>query len=242
MSIHVRVVTPVTTCDPLTLDSLQRLARSDLVLTTVEIEKGPPSIESEYDEALAVPDTLRRIVEAERQGVHAVVIDCMGDPGLRAARELVSIPVLGPAEVSLHTAAMLGEGFSIVTVLEKLRPLFVRMARMYGVTERVKSVRSINIPVLELSNNPSILTKSLCDESLRAVRDDGAAVIVLGCTGFVGLADAISAFLRAETGIRIPVIDPLPLTVLTAAAWVGAGISQSQCSYRPEVFNGVERV
>jgi allantoin racemase len=231
MSVHVRVVTPVTTHDPQTLACLERLSRPGLVLTAVEIETGPPSIESEHDEAMAVPDTLRRIVEAEREGVDAVVIDCMGDPGLRAARELVSIPVLGPAEISLHTAAMLGEAFSVVTVLERIRPLFVRLARNYGVADRVSSLRSIGVPVLELGSDVNHLTRLLCDESLRAVREDGASVIVLGCTGFVGLAQAIADFLRAETGNRIPVIDPIPLAVLAAVAWVTTGISHSQVSY-----------
>lgn len=35
---------------------------------------------------MSVPDTILRIVEAERDGVDAVVIDCMGDPGRRARR------------------------------------------------------------------------------------------------------------------------------------------------------------
>jgi allantoin racemase len=233
MSIHIRLVTPVTTQDPETVKALERLARPDLVLTVVEIENGPSSIESEYEEAMAVPDTLRLIVEAERQGVDAVVIDCMGDPGLRAARELVAIPVLGPAELSFHTAAMLGERFSVVTILERVRPLVMRKARMYGVADRLSSIRSVGIPAIELRSDSSQVTQSLCNESLLAVRNDDAAAIVLGCTGFVGLADTIADFLRAETGLRIPVIDPIRLTVLTAATWVSAGISHSQSSYPP---------
>lgn len=242
MSIHIRVVTPVTTHDPQTLASLERLTRPGLVLTAVEIERGPPSIESEYDEALAVPDTLRRIVEAERDGIDAVVIDCMGDPGLQPARELVSIPVLGPGQLSLHTAAMLGESFSFITVLERIRPLFARMARNYGVWDRVSSFRSIGIPVLELGSDMNRLTRCLCDESLRAVREDGASVIVLGCTGFVGLANDIAVFLHAETGIRIPVIDPIPLAILTAAAWVTTGISHSQASYPAVPWQGAASI
>ena len=37
------------------------------------IEKGSSSIESSYDTAFSVPDTLRKIIEAEEKGYQAVV-------------------------------------------------------------------------------------------------------------------------------------------------------------------------
>ena len=58
----------------------------------------------------------------------AVVIDCMGDPALGAAREATSIPVLGPAQTSMHLAALLAHSFSIVTVLDSVVPLLEDLA------------------------------------------------------------------------------------------------------------------
>lgn len=229
--IHIRLVTPVTVQDPRTLESLRALSDASLTLDAVEIESGPCSIESEYDEAMAVPDTLRKIVDAEREGVDAVVIDCMGDPGLQLARELVSIPVLGPAEVSFHTAAMLGSLFTFVTVLDSVRPLFLKLARSYGVLDRVASFRSVNVPVLEVTSNLERLQQQLCEHSLAAVQEDRASVIVLGCTGFVGLADSVEGFLKRELRMYIPVIDPIPLSISTAAAWVTAHLTHSRRTY-----------
>ena len=45
-----------------------------LTISRVEISRGPASIESAFDDMLAVPDTVAKIIEAERDGVHAVVI------------------------------------------------------------------------------------------------------------------------------------------------------------------------
>src|SRR5690348_6350752 len=43
-----------------------------------------------------------RCAAAERDGFDAVIIHCFVDPGLRAARDRVGIPVIGPGEVTLR--------------------------------------------------------------------------------------------------------------------------------------------
>src|SRR6201996_6508838 len=69
---------------------------------------GPASIESHYDEALAVPGVLAAVRDGERAGASAHVIACFGDPGLAAARELATRPVVGIAEAGMNLAAVLG--------------------------------------------------------------------------------------------------------------------------------------
>src|SRR3546814_4706331 len=83
----------------------------------------------------------------------AVIIDCMGDPGLKAAREVVSIPVLGPSETAMHLAAMLGHRFSIVTVLDSVVPMIDNLAKLYGMADKLASIRVIDIPVLDLESD-----------------------------------------------------------------------------------------
>lgn len=226
MRIHVRVVTPVTTRDERTYELARELQSPGVTIDAVEIAEGPPAIETEADDARAVPGTVQRIVEAQRDGVDAVVIDCMGDPGLEAARRLVSIPVLGPCQVSLHTASMLSEHFSVVIVQETTCSMLMKLAMRYGVVDRLASVSSIDVPVLELESNPDRVQALLCEHALRAVREQGADVIVLGCTGFLGLADAIGRYLHEKTGDYVPVIDPMRLSILTAVTWVRARLRQ----------------
>jgi allantoin racemase len=48
-------------------------ARPDTELSVVSVDQGPASIESRYDTAMAVPDTVTKIVQAEKDGMDAVV-------------------------------------------------------------------------------------------------------------------------------------------------------------------------
>lgn len=238
----IHLITPVTTKGIRNLDEIAHLTGPDLSFTHSLLDRGPPSIESEYDEALAVPDTIVKAIEAERAGADAIIIDCMGDPGLKPAREVVKIPVLGPAESSMHLAAMLGQKFSVVTVLNSVRPMLTNLARIYGVYEKLASVLVVDIPVLELEERFAEVQQRLAETALVAVERDGADVIVLGCTGFLGCADAIGRHL-ATAGYDIPVIDPIPATACMAEAVVKAGLRHSKRTYaapRPKTIIGFD--
>ncbi|ASK89311.1 aspartate/glutamate racemase family protein [Sphingorhabdus sp. SMR4y] len=228
MRIH--LITPIVTEGIRTLDDVAALNSADLSITQSLIASGPVSIECEFDEALSVPGIVEEAIAAERSGADAIIIDCMGDPGLKAAREVVSIPVLGPSETSMHLAAMLGHKYSVVTVLDSVVPMIENLAKIYGTNEKLVSVRVINIPVLELEAAPERLMGELAKASLAAVEEDGAHAIVLGCTGFLGCAEAISAELEAKNH-NLPVIDPIPATVCVAAGIVRAGLTHSKRSY-----------
>lgn len=54
-------------------ETVSAAARPDTELTMAWLDRGPASIESRYDKALAVPDTITKIVQAERDGMDAVV-------------------------------------------------------------------------------------------------------------------------------------------------------------------------
>ncbi len=230
MQTRIELITPVLSQGVGGVDDLAALARPDLTVSQVFIERGPASIESDFDDALCVPDVIRKAIEAERGGASAIVIDCMGDPGLHACREVVAIPVVGPCQATLHAAAMLGHRFGYVSVMNRLRPVIGRMVAEYGLREAYASFRAVDIPVLQLGDDRKRLVHALTKQALAAVLEDGAEVIVLGCTGFIGCAAAIREGLL-ESGVDVPVIDPIPLAVHTADALVRAGISHSKRTY-----------
>ena len=111
---------------------LMQLKAPGTELTVVNPEHGPVSIESAYDEALAIPPTLALIKQAEQDGYDAAVIACFSDPGLHAARELVSIPVIGIQEATLHVAAQLGFRFTITTTFPKRVPAKIEAVKANG--------------------------------------------------------------------------------------------------------------
>ena len=231
MTIRIRLVTPITTEGFRPPEDAASLASEGVDVSFVNIDAGPASIECDYEIMLAQPATIARIVEAERQGADAVVIDCMGDPGLFGARECVSIPVLGPMQTAMGVAAMMGHKFSVVTVLRRTVPMIETQAAIYGMTSKLASARSVDIPVLELDKDLAATQRALISEARKAVLEDGADTIIFGCTGMLGCAEAVHEGLRKD-GLNVPVIDSVPTAVNVAAALVRSKLSHSKQAYR----------
>jgi len=211
--------------EEITRKELEAARRKDVEISVVSIDKGPASIESAYDEEIAAPWILERIKEAEEKGFDAAIIDCMGDPALQAAREIVSIPVIGPCQASMAIASTLCDKFSVVTVLRSVLPLFRRLAKEYGFESKVASVRSVEVPVLELEEKRSEVKARLLAESKKAVEEDEAGAIILGCTGMIGMAREL------QEALGIPVIDPAVASMKLAESLVDMKISHSKLVY-----------
>ncbi len=226
-----RIITPITTHGFASMDEFLPLIRSDTELSHVEIEHGPASIESDFDEMLATPATVARIIEAERDGMDAVIINCMGDPGMQAGREAVRIPVIGPCEATMHMASMLGHTFSVITVMTSLRRQFENQAKVYGVRDKLASVRGVEIPVLDLESDRNRLVQALAGEAQQAVEQDGAHVMLFGCTGMIGAAHAVEEELAARGYPDVPVIDSMVWAVKLAEAMTDMGLRHSKMSW-----------
>lgn len=229
---HIRVINPVITTrwEEDTRRTYAAAARADTEVSVVSLDWGTASIESYRDEALVVPDILAKVVQAAQDRVHAVIIDCMADPGLFAARELVSIPVVGPAQASMHLAATLGHRFSVLTVFEHDNPAVEDLVARYGLSTRLASVRAFNIPVLALDEDIEETVAVLINLSERAVQEDGAHVIVPGCTGLAGLAPRIQTGL-AERGCEVPVLDPPSVAMKLAESLIDLGQTHSKRTF-----------
>ncbi|MBK0419777.1 hypothetical protein JD276_12110 [Leucobacter sp. CSA1] len=80
----------------------------------------------------------RQAFEAERQGYDAFVIGTSQDPGLREARALAGIPVLGYGETSFHVAAMTGHDFAIVGFIPELAEPLAENVAAAGLQHRFR--------------------------------------------------------------------------------------------------------
>jgi allantoin racemase len=229
---HIRVINPVITTHwaEETRRTYAAAARNDTQVSVVSLDWGTASIECYRDEALVVPDILTKTVEAERAGVHAVIIDCMGDPGLYAARELVSIPIVGPAQACMHLASILGHRFSVLSIFDQDVPMVEDQVARYGLPTKLASTRAINIPVLDLRGDVEVTVQALIDAGEKAVREDGAHVLIPGCTGMAGLAPRIQGGL-AERGCEVPVLDPPSVAIKLAESLVDLCQSHSKRTF-----------
>jgi allantoin racemase len=185
-------------------------------------EAGPVSIEGHYDEAVSAMALLDEIRKGEAEGVDGYVIACFGDPGLLAAREVATGPVLGIAEAAMHAASFLATGFSVVTTLGRTKIIARHLAHAYGMAHFCRNIRACELEVLALEDEGSDARAIITAECLRARDEDGAGAIVLGCGGMADLAKAI------EREVGVPVIDGVTVAVKFVEALVGCGLGTSK--------------
>ena len=185
-------------------------------VSAVTSAMGPASVESHYDEALAVPGLLAAVRDGERGGADGHVIACFGDPGLAAAREIAAGPVVGIAEAAMHLATYLGRSFSVVTTLSRTVGHTLDLVRGYGFARACAGVHACEVPVLDLASADA---RAAVAKACAAARDaDRCDVIVLGCAGMTDLAAVISA----ELGV--PVVDGVAAAVKTVESLVALGL------------------
>jgi allantoin racemase len=201
----------------------------DMDIDVVNLSKGPASIESHYDEILAAYHVVELVVQAEKQGIDGVFVDCFGDPGVDASRELVRIPVVGGFQPAVLTASIIAGKWSVVTVLQSVVPMINDLARKLGVEKNMVSVRDINTPVLELTDK-GLMERRLRESIEKAVHQDGAEAIVLGCTGMLGLADRLEKDM-AKRGVPVPVIDPTASAIGFLEMLIRCNVTQSFLTY-----------
>jgi allantoin racemase len=231
-NMRIRVITPTTTAEFLAESEREfgLVVGPRTVLSHVLLDHGPVSIESEYDEAMALPDMLQKVRQAEADGMQAIIINCASDPGIDAARELVSIPVIGVAQASFSLAAQLSQRFSVIAILERDRPDLDRMFRLYGVLDRVASIRVMDIPVLQLFTDRDKAIKAMSDAAFLAVREDRAEAITFDCTGLSNIIPEIARRLSAA-GFNVPVINPVAAAMKLAESLVELGLCHSKVTY-----------
>ena len=152
----------------------------------------------------------------------AIVIACFDDPGLLAAREVSCAPVLGIAQSAIQVAMLISARFSIITTLPRSVPVIEDLVQAYGACQACRKVRSVDLPVLALESAPDEAFARLVAEGRKAMVEDGAEAIVLGCAGMAEMCASLS-----ET-LGLPVIDGVVAAVKLAEALASGGFATSK--------------
>lgn len=197
--------------------------------TEVSVEAvtaGPFSIESTIEDYMVVPELLKLLHKVQTK-YDAAVIGCFGDPGLRPARELVNIPIIGPFEASVLFASMMGDDFNVLTVLDEIIPLLRSVMREMEVESRCTSVRTLGIPVLELASDEEKTLKVMIEISQQITREDRPASIILGC-----MSEAFLLFdEKMQPSVDVPIINPAKVAMKTAEMFASLKMTHSGVSY-----------
>tara|TARA_A100001037_G_scaffold87171_1_gene79168 strand:+ start:967 stop:1662 length:696 start_codon:yes stop_codon:yes gene_type:complete len=189
--------------------------------------KGMPSIEGYYDEVFVVPPMIEALTPMAGE-IDGVVVGCFDDTGVDALRAFLDVPVVGICQAAMYAASMISTGFSVVTTLRRSVAIIEDLAIRYGMERNCRRVRAAEIPVLALEEEGGEAREKIKAEILRALKDDGCEVVILGCAGMADLM----AWLTKETGV--PIIDGVAAGVKIVEALVGAGITTSKIgAYAP---------
>lgn len=177
--------------------------RPDTAVDILSLPPGPRPRHLRYHayEALVMADIVTAVYRyaADYDGF---VIGCFYDLALREAREVSGKAIVtAPCQSSLAIASHLGNNFSVLVGASKAIAKMSENIRGYGYGHRLRSMRSLNMNVLDFQAQADRALEAMLREGRCAVAEDGAEVIILGCSAEVGFHQT----LQRELGV--PVID-----------------------------------
>lgn len=181
---------------------LTKYKDEDTEVNVISMPRGPKHLEYLYYQNIASHEILKSIKVAEKNGYDAAVIGCFDDPVLYTAREICeTMFVTGPGESAMKIATTLGERFSIIVGRDKWISQINENVCKYGFANKLASFRSLGLGVLELQQDPVFTAQRMREEIQKAIKDDKAEVILLGCTMEFGF------FEELQEEFNIPIID-----------------------------------
>ena len=202
-----------------------------------------------YLEYLETGEVLKNVGRAVREGYDAFLIGNIADPGLREAREIANMPVLGLCESAMHVACMMGANFSFVTINEKFTPRVVENVHRYGLTARFAGANRMSVERLTdlgAGFEPGPAQDRLVEQFMAAAKkntDAGAEVVI--AAGGVVMALLAGADIY-ETPDGVPILNGITNLVKLAEAAVkmdrimGGRFISKKCLYAPPPADQIE--
>lgn len=239
--IRILLINPVGT-DYMLASMRELIDQADLPGVEVDVEdlaEGVPPTAFLPLPNVSYNQILSAAMGAEVRGYDAVVVSCAADPAVAVAKTITRIPVTGPMEAALHTAAALGGRLGVITAKlapgpNEHQPATVNWLREliqnYGMWHRFAGVRSVH-PEHPLGteaeellrHDPAALRAAIQSGMAKAVADPGvklaielieqdeATSIAFACTQWGGLLGPV------REAVDVPVIDPVIDTIRYAA-------------------------
>lgn len=197
------------------------------------LDYGSISVESEYDVAMATPDILKKIKEAEENGYDGVFVSAFDEIAVRAGRELVNIPVLGAFDATILTALGLADKLCIISYFEEVIPQFEMRLRVLAVSpDKFTPIRVVRMLVEEIIPQKEKALERLFEESVKAIEEDKAQCIILGNTEMTIVAEELDEKLK-NAGYDIPLVDPNFAAIQMLESYIRMGLKQSRVTYAP---------
>jgi Asp/Glu/hydantoin racemase len=203
-----------------------RVAAPGTELITATARFGASYIETEAEAAVAAHATLDALAE-HAAACDAAIIAAFADPGLEGARAMLEIPVVGIAQAAMATASLLGNRFSLVSISQRMIPLFRVCVERNGMASRLASIRMVERPVRDIAAARVELAAPLVELCQRAADEDGADVVILAGGPLAGLAHEVAG------RIPVPLVDGVASAVRLAEGLAAGRTGRGFAVQRP---------
>lgn len=181
----------------------RKVARPDTEIVVENNKRGIPFIRHAYFQMLMVPDVVERCIQAEKEGFDGVFVSCCFEPGVKEAREVVDIPVVGGSQPGVFLARQLGQKFSFITDTLRADAITYDLFKQYKMDVEMAALDNVGLGVEDVARDPQKNYEKVVEVARNAVKK-GADVIITGCT-------VVSAFFSEyeppEDLKKIPIID-----------------------------------
>lgn len=200
--------------------------------------------------AYVAVDRLKIVRAACESGRYdAIVLLGGAEPGFQDAREIgrsFGVPVTGCAFAQMHLAAMLGDRFSVIDLYEAHAKYFSGIVNQHRFASRCASIRNLEFPLprpdvdephpiaeqrrLAFAGEMSDIVETCVREAIAAIEEDGAEVLIFGCSATYWLKPFLERRL-ADLGWDIPVLEGQGAAIAQARMLVDLKLNYSALSF-----------
>lgn len=203
-----------------------KLPQTEVHITSLPASVGGfTHIEFRSYEAMVTRGIIRATRAAAREGFDAFAIGCFYDTALHDAREVSGgMIVTAPCLASCEIAASLSNRFGVIVGRRKWVHQMHSTVREHGHEQRLSGFYHVELGVNDFQRDHAETERRLIEAGRKAVEEDYAEALILGCTLEVGF------YKDVEKRLGVPVIDP-SIAALKRAEY-GAVLKQ-QCGWNP---------
>jgi allantoin racemase len=208
MARRIRFINPFgsSAYDDVIRNTLAHYAADDTELSVSHLENCPPDIDFFYSKHMIEQALFEHVMVSEEEGFDAVIVGCLYDPGVRVARELVDIPVIGPLEASFQMAAYYGHSTMVLTDHRKAVPYIEEQAQLNGQGRTVRGVDAIDWFVKDMIGDRRAVADDVVRLSAEAAKRFGAETVIMGCTIIAAIYQEY--LMEGGTPSPVPILNP----------------------------------
>jgi len=228
---------------------IDKVKRKDTDITVRHLSRGLKFIRHAYFQMLMTPDVVEEIIKAEADGFDGVFVSCCFEPGVKEAREVVDIPVVGGLLPAVFLARQIGQKFGFITDTPRANAQTYDLCKQYKADVELVGIRSVAMNVESIASAPEKNQEKVVEIIGQFIKD-GADVIVNGCTI---VAAYFSEKDKPKSLANIPVLDSNVCAIKTLEMLVDLqkkiGLSVSRNIYyqkpkihEPEAFSYARKI